>query len=49
VLRGLKAIGYTGPVSVEIFRPQYWSRTPLRVAREARAASLTVLRDAGFA
>jgi len=49
VLRELKAIGYAGPVSVEIFRPQYWSRAPLRVAREARAASLTVLRDAGFA
>jgi 2-keto-myo-inositol isomerase len=49
VLRALKAIGYTGPISVEIFRPQYWSRTPLRVAREARTATLTVLWDAGFA
>jgi 2-keto-myo-inositol isomerase len=49
VLRELKAIGYTGPISVEIFRPQYWARAPLRVAREARAASLTVLRNAGYA
>jgi 2-keto-myo-inositol isomerase len=48
ILRNLKAIGYTGKVSVEIFRPQYWNRAPLQVAREARAASLGVLREAGL-
>jgi 2-keto-myo-inositol isomerase len=49
ILRELKAIGYAGRVSVEIFRPQYWARAPLRVAREARAASLGLLRNAGLA
>jgi 2-keto-myo-inositol isomerase len=49
ILRELKAIGYAGKVSVELFRPQYWARAPLRVAREARAASLDVLRTVGFA
>jgi len=36
-------------MSVEIFRPQYWSRSPLQVARQARAASLRLLRGAGLA
>ena len=49
ILRELRGIGYTGQMSVEIFRPQYWSRSPLQVAREARAASLPLLREAGFA
>ncbi len=47
ILRGLIAAGYAGKFSVEIFRPQYWARAPLRVAREARAASLDLLRKAG--
>ena len=49
ILRELRGIGYTGQMSVEIFRPQYWSRSPLQVAREARAATLPLLREAGFA
>jgi 2-keto-myo-inositol isomerase len=49
ILRELRGIGYTGQMSVEIFRPQYWSRSPLQVAREARAASLRLLREAGLA
>jgi 2-keto-myo-inositol isomerase len=49
ILRELRGIGYTGQMSVEIFRPQYWSRSPLQVAREARAASLPLLRETGFA
>jgi 2-keto-myo-inositol isomerase len=49
ILRELRAIGYTGKMSVEIFRPQYWSCAPLHVAREARRASLSLLRDAGLA
>jgi 2-keto-myo-inositol isomerase len=49
ILRELRAIGYGGMVSVEIFRPQYWSRAPLQVAREARATSVALLREAGLA
>ena len=49
ILRELRGIGYTGQMSVEIFRPRYWSRSPLQVAREARAATLPLLREAGFA
>ena len=48
ILRGLKAIGYTDKFSVEIFRPQYWNRPALGVAREARAAGLAVLRESGL-
>lgn len=48
ILRMLKAIGYAGKVSVEIFRPQYWDRPPLQVAREARATALASLRGAGL-
>jgi 2-keto-myo-inositol isomerase len=48
ILRELRAIGYGGKVSVEIFRPQYWSRAPLQVAREARRTSLALLREAGL-
>jgi 2-keto-myo-inositol isomerase len=49
ILRELQAIGYAGKMSVEIFRPQYWSRPPLQVAREARQASLSLLKEAGLA
>lgn len=49
ILRELQAIGYTGRFSVELFRPQYWARAPLRVAREARAAGLDLLRSVGLA
>ncbi|MBI4572625.1 MAG: sugar phosphate isomerase/epimerase [candidate division NC10 bacterium] len=48
ILRALKAIGYAGRFSVEIFRPQYWNRSPLQVAREARATALAALRQAGL-
>jgi len=49
ILRSLKSIGYAGGFSVEIFRPKYWDRQPLQVAREARATSLAALRLAGLA
>jgi 2-keto-myo-inositol isomerase len=49
ILRALKAIGYAGKFSVEIFRPQYWNRPPLQVAREARSTALAALRQAGLA
>jgi len=48
ILGALKEIGYAGGFSVEIFRPQYWRRPPLQVARQARSAALAVLQEAGF-
>jgi 2-keto-myo-inositol isomerase len=35
----LDAIGYYGPVSVEIFRPEYWEEDPFKVAATAKAAT----------
>lgn len=35
----LDKIGYEGPASVEIFRPEYWERDPYDVANEAKAAA----------
>jgi 2-keto-myo-inositol isomerase len=48
ILRALKAVGYAGGFSVEIFRPQYWNRPPLQVAREARKSAVAALRQAGL-
>ena len=39
----LDRIGYTGPASVEIFRPEYWEQDPFEVARMARQAAINVL------
>ena len=39
----LDGIGYDGPVSVEIFRPEYWEQDPFEVAKEAKAATEKVL------
>jgi len=49
VLGALKAAGYKGGFSVEIFRPEYWQQNPLGVARQAKAAALAVLKRAGWA
>jgi 2-keto-myo-inositol isomerase len=49
ILAGLKGIGYDGKFSVEIFRPAYWARRPLAVARAARAAAGAALHRAGYA
>jgi 2-keto-myo-inositol isomerase len=49
ILGALRSIGYDGEFSVEIFRPQYWRRQPLAVAREARKTTQGVLRRAGIA
>jgi len=35
----LDTIGYDGPASVEIFRPEYWERDPFIVAAEAKQAA----------
>jgi 2-keto-myo-inositol isomerase len=48
-IRGsLKDIGYKGGFSVEIFRPEYWRRNPLMVARQAKTAALAALKQAGW-
>ncbi len=35
----LEKIGYDGPASVEIFRPEYWQKDPFVVARDAKEAA----------
>lgn len=35
----LDKIGYNGPASVEIFRPEYWEQDPFEVAAKAKAAA----------
>jgi 2-keto-myo-inositol isomerase len=39
----LQAIGYDGPCSVELFRPEYWGWDPHRLAVAAREAAVRVL------
>lgn len=39
----LKHIGYTGPCSIELFRPEYWGWDPQELANKAREAALKVL------
>jgi 2-keto-myo-inositol isomerase len=39
----LKRIGYTGPCSIELFRPEYWDWDPQELANKAREAALKVL------
>jgi 2-keto-myo-inositol isomerase len=43
IKRGLDKIGYDRVVSIEIFRPEYWSQDPFEVARKAREATIDVL------
>ncbi|NOT49115.1 MAG: sugar phosphate isomerase/epimerase [Acidobacteria bacterium] len=39
----LDKIGYDGPASVEIFRPEYWEQDPFEVAAKAKAAAESAL------
>jgi len=39
----LKRIGYDGPCSIELFRPEYWAWPPQEIASQAREAALKVL------
>jgi 2-keto-myo-inositol isomerase len=39
----LKTIGYDGPCSIELFRPEYWSWDPKEVAVKARETAIKVL------
>lgn len=41
--RGFDQIGYDRMVSIEIFRPEYWSEDPFKVASRARAATIETL------
>jgi 2-keto-myo-inositol isomerase len=45
IIRALRRIGYDRVTSVEIFRPQYWERDPLELARQAREAVEEVMSD----
>ena len=38
IIAALRRIGYDRVTSVEIFRPEYWQRDPLELARDAHAA-----------
>lgn len=39
----LDKIGYDGPASVEIFRPEYWEQDPFEVAAKAKTAAESAL------
>lgn len=39
----IKHIGFDGPCSVELFRPEYWQWDPLRLAVASREAALKIL------
>ena len=43
ICAGLKRIGYDGPCSIELFRPEYWDWDPQDLAIKARHAALKVL------
>lgn len=43
IIAALRGIGYDSVASVEIFRPEYWERDPLELARDAKAAMEKVL------
>ena len=40
ILAALRAIGFDGLCSIELFRPAYWERHPVELAAAARAATL---------
>jgi 2-keto-myo-inositol isomerase len=43
IIAALRRISYDRVTSVEIFRPEYWERDPLQLARDAKAAVARVL------
>jgi 2-keto-myo-inositol isomerase len=47
IITALRRINYDRVTSVEIFRPEYWERDPVELAREAHEAVSRVLKDAG--
>lgn len=48
IVSALRRINYDRVTSVEIFRPEYWERDPIELAREAHQAVSRVLKDAGI-
>ncbi len=44
IVAAVRAIGFDGVASVEIFRPEYWKRKPLAVAQEAYVKAKQVLK-----
>jgi 2-keto-myo-inositol isomerase len=44
IIAAVRAIGFDGVASVEIFRPEYWKRKPLAVAQEAYVKAKQVLK-----
>jgi 2-keto-myo-inositol isomerase len=49
ILTRLRALGFDGTASVEIFRPEYWEQDPRHVASAARETAERVLAEAGYA
>jgi 2-keto-myo-inositol isomerase len=49
ILSRLRARGFDGTASIEIFRPSYWEQDPVEVARVAHAKAADVLARAGYA
>jgi 2-keto-myo-inositol isomerase len=48
IISALRRIDYDGLTSVEIFRPEYWERDAVELARDARAAVAQVLAAGGI-
>jgi len=48
ILRALRAVGYGGPFSVEIFQPRYWRQDPMQVAATAYRKARAALEAAGW-
>ncbi|UYB60148.1 sugar phosphate isomerase/epimerase (plasmid) [Klebsiella michiganensis] len=46
-LKNLKEAGYDGIVSVEIFRPEYWQKTPEWVISNAYQTTRKIMEDSG--
>ena len=42
IIKAVRATGWDGVLSVELFREEYWKLDPLEVAKEAKAKALTV-------
>jgi 2-keto-myo-inositol isomerase len=49
MLAAIRAIGFDGTFSIEIFREAYWDQNPMLVARTAQAKAEAVLHRAGYA
>jgi 2-keto-myo-inositol isomerase len=45
MLKAFQRIGYDSVASVEIFRPEYWERDPVELAKDAKAAVEKVLAE----